>query len=69
MRPCVGQTKTSDGARSQRNRLGVDVFTEESESGILFSPNVRVENTCGKQRASLEDCKQTASSHDINHSP
>ena len=69
MRPCVGQTKTSDGARSQRNGFALNVFTEECESSIFFCPDVRVENTLGKQRASLEYGKETPSPHGINHSP
>ena len=54
MRPCVGQTKAGDGTSPQRNRLVLDIFTKKGESSICFCPNVRVENTRGKERTGLE---------------
>ena len=53
MRPCIGQTETGNGTRLQRNGLILDVIAKEGESGVCFRPNVRIENTCGKQRTGL----------------
>jgi hypothetical protein len=50
----VGQTETGDGTRLQRNGLVLDVIAEEGKRSIRLCPNVRIENTGGKQRASLE---------------